>query len=135
MRVSLICKLHSCFSLVRLPIVCKSVLTGYDSVSYYSVYQLRCPFGFTELVISLIKLVWTYFIDLFQSMYVNSFWFSSWPVFAESLKYSTIEISISVRVSQNSLLSVSFFLSSFFWFTHFEGLAKTSDQFVTRICV
>lgn len=56
-------------------IVCKSVLTGYDNVSHYSVYQLRCPLGFTELVMALIKLVWTYFIDLVQSMYVNSFWF------------------------------------------------------------
>lgn len=65
LRVSLISKLHSCFSLVRLPIVCQSVLTGYDSVSYYSVYQLRCPLGFIELVIAFVKLVWTYFSDLF----------------------------------------------------------------------
>lgn len=113
LRDSLICKLHSCFSLVKLPIVCKSALTGYGSVSYYSVYQLRCPFGFTELVIALVKLVWTYFTDLFQNMYVYPFWFSSGPLFAGGLKQSTTEISVSVSVSQNPLLSVSFFSSSF----------------------
>lgn len=110
---TLICKLHSCFSLVGLPIVCKSALTGYDSVSYYSVYQLRCPFGFTELVIALIKLVWTYFTDLFQNRYFYPFWFSSGPLFAEGLKHSTIEISESVNVSQNTLPSMSFFSSPF----------------------
>jgi len=55
-------------------IVGKSVLTGYDSVSYYSVYQLRCPFGFTELVIALIKLLWTYILWNRSRNYVNSFW-------------------------------------------------------------
>lgn len=113
LRDSWICKLHSCFSLVRLPIVCKSALTGYDSVSYYSVYQLRCPFGFTELVIALVKLVWTYFTDLFQNTYFYPFWLSSGSLFAEGLKHSTAEISESVNVSQNTLLSMSFFSSSF----------------------
>lgn len=113
MRNALICKLHSCFSLVRLPIVCKSALTGYDSVSYYSVYQLRCPFGFSELVIALVKLVWTYSTDLFQNTFFNPFWFYSGPFFPEGLKHSTAEISESLNVSQNTLLSMSFFFSSF----------------------
>lgn len=35
------------------------------------------------------------------------------PLFAEGLKHSTTEVSVSVNVSQNTLLSVSFFFISF----------------------
>lgn len=65
-------------------------------------------------MIALIKLAWAQFIDLFGSMYVNSFWFTSWLVFVEDLEYDSLEISIAVHVSQNALLSVSVSFSSLF---------------------
>lgn len=125
--------LHWCFSFVRMSIVCKSVLTGYDSVSCYSVYQFRCPFGFIELVIALMKLVWTYiYSGIDQGIMLFLFGFSSWPLFSEGFKNNTAEMSVSAFHKMVCLVFLSFF-SWFFPLTHFISHAVYLLRHLTNV--
>lgn len=140
LRVSFSCVLQWCFSFVRMSIVGKSVLTGYDSVSYYSVYQLRCPFGFTELVIALIKLLWGHtYSGIGQGIMLIHFGFSCWPLFSKGFKNSTAEISVVMCISQNGLLRVAFFLWLVLFIHSFwrpgSLFTQASDQCLACLCI